>query len=117
MMENKDKILFIDTVNQEIDKIISYVDGFEISVEEVEKLEKENLVQLRTIATVQSIGSSTRIEGSQLSDIEINTLLKDLKITSLETRDEQEVVGYYEALEIIQESYAAMDLTENIKWT
>lgn len=113
-MEIKHKISFNDSVNEEISRVITYIDSFEISVDEAEKLEKEDLIQLRSIATVESIGSSTRIEGATMTDAQINTLINNMTITSLETRDEQEVVGYYDALDIILESYDNMELSENI---
>lgn len=112
-MNITDKFKFNDSVNQEINRIIEYIDGFEISIEEAEKIEKEDLIQLRSIATVQSIGSSTRIEGVVMTDAEIKTLIDNMTITSLETRDEQEVMGYYDALDIILENYETMSFSEN----
>lgn len=113
-MEIKDKIIFKEALNEEISRIINYIDGFEISVEEAEKLEKEDLIQLRNIATVESIGSSTRIEGATMQDFEIKTLIDNMTINSLENRDEQEVIGYYDALEIIHENYENIIFGENI---
>ncbi|NOZ47212.1 MAG: Fic family protein, partial [Chlorobi bacterium] len=69
--------------------------------------------ELRKIATIESIGSSTRIEGGSLTDKEIEELLNDVKITKLKTRDEQEVIGYYDTLEIIYENYNNIRLSEN----
>jgi len=60
---------------------------------------------LKKIATIESIGSSTRIECGTLTDKEIEELLYSVKITKLKTKDEQEVIGYYNTLEIIYENY------------
>lgn len=68
---------------------------------------------MRKIATIESIGSSTRIEGATLTDQEVKDLLKDLKITELKTRDEQEVIGYHEVLELIYSNYSEIKLSEN----
>src|SRR5690606_22015762 len=57
-------------------------------------LAPDRLSALRRVATIESIGSSTRIEGSRLSDREVERLLSNLQIKSFSTRDEQEVVGY-----------------------
>jgi Fic family protein len=65
------------------------------------------------MATIQSIGSSTRIEGVTLSDEEIERLIADLKVNRLESRDEQEVVGYYDVLELILDNAEDIQLTEN----
>jgi hypothetical protein len=51
------------------------------------------------VATIESIGSSTRIEGTQLSDRDIEWLLANLQIKSFTTRDEQEVAGYAEVMD------------------
>ena len=67
----------------------------------------------RKVATIESIGSSTRIEGSKLSDREVEKLLANLEIKSFHTRDEQEVAGYAETMELIFQSWDAITLTEN----
>jgi Fic family protein len=65
------------------------------------------------MATVSSVGASTRIEGSKLSDEEVDVLLKNLDITKLTERDQQEVVGYFEALDLIDERYESIDVSES----
>jgi hypothetical protein len=61
----------------------------------------ERLSALRRIATIESIGSSTRIGGSKVSDRDVERLLASPEIKSFTTRDEQEVAGYAEAMELI----------------
>lgn len=75
-----------------------------------ERQEKQSLKQLKSIATVRSVGASTRIEGSKLTDEEVDVLLKNIDITKLEDRDSQEAVGYFEALDIIIDMAAAMGI-------
>ena len=53
------------------------------------------------MATIESIGSSTRIEGSKLSDREVERLLSNLEVGSFASRDEQEVAGYAEVMETV----------------
>lgn len=65
------------------------------------------------VATIESIGSSTRIEGSKLSDREVERLLSNLEIKSFETRDEREVAGYGEVMELVFQSWADITMTEN----
>ena len=93
--------------------IISQIDRFDASWTSIEKKEGQSLKQLKSIATVLSVGASTRIEGSKLTDEEVNILLKELDITRLEDRDSQEVVGYFETLDTISESFADIEITEN----
>ncbi|MBC7473412.1 MAG: Fic family protein, partial [Candidatus Sericytochromatia bacterium] len=71
------------------------------------------LKELKKIATIQSIGSSTRIEGATLTDEEVKKLLNNIKITKFESREQQEVIGYYETLEIILDNYQDITLSEN----
>lgn len=107
------KLNFDFKTNQLIVKYISFIDSFKGKWNIVEQRENVYLKELRKIATIESIGSSTRIEGAQLTNAEVKDLLDNLKITNLKTRDEQEVVGYYEVLELIYESFQDIDLTQN----
>jgi Fic family protein len=68
---------------------------------------------LRRVATIESIGSSTRIEGSKLSDRGVERLLANLEIKSFATRDEQEVAGYAEVMETIFHAWPEIPVTEN----
>ncbi len=76
-------------------------------------LAPERLASLRKVATIESIGSSTRIEGARLSDREVEVLLSRLESSSFGSRDEEEVAGYAEAMERIFLSFEAIPLTEN----
>jgi len=107
------KINFDFHTNQLILKSISFIDSFKGKWNIVESKENMFLKELRKIATIESIGSSTRIEGAQLTNDEIKQLLENVKITELKSRDEQEVVGYYDVLEIIYENYENINLSKN----
>ena len=93
--------------------IISQIDRFDASWTTIEKKEGQSLKQLKSIATVRSVGASTRIEGSKMSDEEVTVLLQEVDISKLEDRDSQEVVGYFNAFDIISESYRNIDISEN----
>lgn len=107
------KLNFDFPTNQKVLQLIGYIDGFKGKWNIVEKKENRYLKELRKIATIESIGSSTRIEGATLTDKEVKELLDNIKITKMKTRDEQEVVGYYEVLELIYENYNDMRLSES----
>jgi Fic family protein len=68
---------------------------------------------LRRVATIESIGSSTRIEGSRLTDSQVEHLLANLEIKSFATRDEQEVAGYAEVMELVFQAWQDIPFTEN----
>jgi Fic family protein len=107
------KLEFDFKTNQEILKRISNIDGFKSTWIGIEKKENRYLKELRQVATIQSIGSSTRIEGATMNDEEIQALLNSMKITKLKSRDEQEVVGYYEAIDLVYSNFKDISLTEN----
>jgi len=65
------------------------------------------------VATIESIGSSTRIEGSKLTDREIERLLSNLTIQTFDTRDAQEVAGYAEVMDLLFRSWPDIPLDEN----
>jgi len=111
-MENNVYKLVLD-IDWKLIGIISQIDRFDASWASIEKRESQSLLQLKSLATVLSVGASTRIEGSSLSDEEVNTLLLQPDITKLEDRDSQEVVGYFETLDTISESFKEIEITEN----
>ncbi len=113
MDKYKSKIDFNFKTNQSILKSISYIDSFKGRWITLEKQENIYLKELRRIATIESIGSSTRIEGASMTDAEVKELLDNLKVTRLQTRDQQEVAGYYETLELIYNNYQHIQLTKN----
>ena len=109
----QNKINFDFKTNQQVLKLISFIDSFKGKWNIVEQKENVYLKELRKIATIESIGSSTRIEGSQMTNKEIMKLLGNLEITKLDSRDQQEVVGYYDVLEIIYESFPDISISKN----
>jgi Fic family protein len=107
------KLSFDFSTTQRIINKIGVIDSFKRKWLAIEKEENKYLRELRKIATIQSIGSSTRIEGATLSNEEVESLLANIKINKLESRDEQEVFGYYEVLEIIIQNYDHIELSES----
>ncbi|MEM7402398.1 MAG: Fic family protein [Myxococcota bacterium] len=100
-------------ITQDILGFIAEIDEFKGAWRALETLAPERLNALRHVATIESIGSSTRIEGSKLSDRDVERLLSNLQIKHFETRDEQEVAGYAEVMELVFESRDDIRLTEN----
>lgn len=93
--------------------LISAIDRFDANWTAIERKEGQSLKELKSIATVRSVGASNRIEGNQMSDEEVDVLLQKSDPTKLTDRDSQEVVGYFEALDLISESYENISITEN----
>jgi len=100
-------------ITPELLALIAEIDEFKGAWRALGTLAPERLKALRQIATIESIGSSTRIEGSQLTDREVERLLSNLEIKRFSSRDEQEVAGYAEVMETIFSAWAEIPLTEN----
>lgn len=93
--------------------LVAEIDEFKGAWRAIGRIAPDRLSGLRRVATIESIGSSTRIEGARLSDRAVETLLANVRIGSFTTRDEQEVAGYAEVMEVILTSFDAIPLTEN----
>ncbi|MFN8579191.1 MAG: Fic family protein, partial [Candidatus Sericytochromatia bacterium] len=87
-------------ITPEILNLISEIDEFKGQWKSIGLLMPDKLNQLKRVATIESIGSSTRIEGVKLSDQEIENLLSNIGKQSFKSRDEQEVAGYSDAMEM-----------------
>ena len=100
-------------ITPEILSLIAGIDEFKGAWRALGTLAPDRLSALRHVATIESIGSSTRIEGSKLTDREVERLLSKLEIQSFATRDEQEVAGYAELIDLVFASWLDMPFTEN----
>jgi Fic family protein len=101
------------TITPEILAVVAEIDEFKGAWKALGTLAPERLSALRRVATIESIGSSTRIEGGKLSDTEVERLLSNIEIHKFETRDEQEVAGYAGAMETVFANFEAITVTEN----
>ena len=99
--------------SHEVLRLIAEIDEFKGRWEALKTLSPERLRALRHVATIESIGSSTRIEGVKLTDRQIETLLANLRRNDFKSRDEQEVAGYAEAMGLLFQSWEELRLTEN----
>lgn len=100
-------------ITPEVLALIAEIDEFKGAWRALGLLAPERLRALRRVATIESIGSSTRIEGSRLSDREVERLLANLEVHSFASRDEQEVAGYAGVMEIVFGSWEEIALSEN----
>lgn len=108
-------MLRVDTlhITPEILRLIARIDEFKGAWRALGSLAPDRLSALRRVATIESIGSSTRIEGSKLSDREVERLLSKLQIKTFDTRDEQEVAGYAELMDLVFGAWQDIPFSEN----
>lgn len=101
------------SITQKTLKLIAEIDEFKGAWAAIGRISPERLSALRRVATIESIGSSTRIEGAKLSNQEVEQLLSGIEIRAFSSRDEEEVAGYAAVMEMIFESNSEITLTEN----
>ena len=101
------------TITNDILNIISELDEFKGRWQSINTLSLDRLSLLKKSATIESIASSTRIEGVKLTDEQVETLLSKVKRKSFKSRDEEEVVGYSDAMDLILENFEDLKINEN----
>ncbi|OGS35516.1 MAG: AsnC family transcriptional regulator [Elusimicrobia bacterium RIFOXYB2_FULL_49_7] len=100
-------------VPNDISNLIAEIDEFKGHWEVLQKTAPDRLSILRKVATIASIGSSTRIEGARLSDTEVEQLLSSIGTHSFKNRDEEEVAGYADAMNRVFDFFQEIPITEN----
>ncbi len=100
-------------INNDILNLISEIDEFKGRWQAINTLSPDRLKMLKKSATIESIASSTRIEGVKLSDAQVETLLSNINKTSFRNRDEEEVAGYSDAMDLILSNFDDLKISEN----
>jgi Fic family protein len=101
------------TLTPDLLRLVARIDEFKGAWRALGALAPDRLRMLRRVATVESVGSSTRIEGARLTDREVDALLSNLDLGSFRNRDEREVAGYAEVTNVVFDSWREIPLTEN----
>ena len=104
--------IFRLNIDWQLISLLSSLDRFDANWTAIERKENKNLKQLKTIATVRSVGASTRIEGSAMTDEEVDALIQNIDIAKIQDRDSQEVAGYFETLDIISDRHSDIQINE-----
>jgi len=101
------------TITSDILNLISELDEFKGKWQAINTLSSDRLSLLKKSATIESIASSTRIEGVKLTDEQVEALLSGLQRYPLKNRDEEEVLGYSDAMDFVLDSFTDLKLNEN----
>lgn len=100
-------------VDNDLLRLVAQIDEFKGAWQAIGRLAPDRLASLRRVATIESVGSSTRIEGATLGDGDVERLLANIEIRSFATRDEQEVAGYADAVQTVFAHWESIEPTEN----
>jgi Fic family protein len=106
------RLTFSAERTEELFALLTEIDSIKNAFRLTGKLLPQTISRLTHSVIVTSTGASNRIEGNRLSDEEVEALYRNLRIRKFKTRDEQEVAGYLEMLELILDSHGDMRLTE-----
>lgn len=101
-----------DLMNSEIMNLVSAIHEYKGKQELFIEAKPDILSIMVEIAKVQSTGSSNRIEGISTSDERLDALVKAK--AEPRNRQEQEIAGYREVLELIHENYDYMMPRSNV---
>lgn len=100
-------------LTRQIVNLMTEIDEFKGAWMALGNIAPDRLLQLQKVATIESIASSTRIEGSLLTDQQVEKVIANLQIQKFETRDEQEVAGYADLMTLVFQNFNDIPLTEN----
>lgn len=100
-------------INSQMLTIIAEIDEFKGEWKALGRLSPDILNSLKKVATIESVGSSNRIEGNKLSDKQVEELLSRISKKSFASRDEEEVAGYADVMNLIFDDYEVIPLSEN----
>lgn len=124
MLKNSQKVtkkhVSIDNFSKRIEQIPSVIVSKIAKIDELKgqwisgaRLSPQVLGRLKRSVLITSTGASTRIEGSRLSDEDIEKLMRGVGIQKFTNRDKQEVQGYYELLKNVFNSWKKLRFSEN----
>ena len=102
----------LETVPASILSLIASIDELKGRWVAGVNLHPQILGKLKQSVLITSTGASTRIEGSKLSDSEVEDLMRGISVKKFKDRDAQEVKGYYELLKNIFDSWQSIKLNE-----
>jgi len=103
----------IENIPQNLWKLINQIDELKGQWVGGAKMNPQVLGRLKRSVLVTSTGASTRIEGAQLSDEDIEKMMRGLSIQKFKDRDTQEVKGYYELLENVFNAWDKIPFSES----
>ncbi|MCK5592160.1 MAG: Fic family protein [Candidatus Pacebacteria bacterium] len=114
---NKDNNKFkkrLTNLDEKIWELVARIDETKGKWSAGSKLTPSTLTTLRQSVLITSAGASTRIEGSCLSDEEVEKIMRGLSVTKFRERDVQEVQGYLEVLQNTFDGFETLSLREGV---
>lgn len=104
----------LQNLDSKIWKLIAEIDEIKGQWSASAKLTPSILTTLRQSTLITSAGASTRIEGSHLSDEQVEHVMRGLSVTKFRERDVEEVRGYLEVLPQVWSGFETISLREGV---
>lgn len=101
------------TFNHEMVALLLEIEEFKGSWQAYGKCDPAYLAELQRLAIIESIGSSTRIDGAKCTDRDVSRMMTKRASQSFLTKDEKNVAGYACLMHEILSSWKVMPLTEH----
>ena len=95
-------------------QLIAEIDGIRGEFKSGLRMTPQAITSLKRSVLVTSAGASTRIEGSKLTDAEVEKVLQGLAVSKFADRDSQEVQGYLETLQNVFDGFQTLPLREGM---
>jgi Fic family protein len=103
----------IDALPENIHELTDNIDLLKSKWVSGAQLDQQTLSKLKKSILITSTGASTRIEGSELSDEDVERLMRGLSMQKFKDRDKQEAQGYFELLNNVFETYKSIPFAES----
>lgn len=104
----------VNNLDPHIVSLLAEIDGIRGEFKSGLRITPQAIDHLRKSTLITSAGSSTRIEGSKLTDEEVEKIMRGLAVSKFANRDSQEVQGYLETLQNVFDSFQTLPLRESI---
>ncbi len=106
--------LRIHSIDPHIVALLTEIDGIRGEFKSGLRMTPQSVTNLRTSTIITSAGASTRIEGSTLTDAQVEKIMHGLSLSKFADRDTQEVQGYLETLQNVFDSFWTLPLRESV---
>jgi Fic family protein len=108
-----ERILVMPPLSLEVMRLLEELARFQGNWDRLKRTQPEQLKRLRRIATVESVAASTRIEGADVTNAEVASILGGLTLEPMRSRDASEVRGYSDLLTLVYDESPRLPITEN----
>src|SRR3990167_2071377 len=94
--------------------LLANIDGIRGEFKSGLRMSPQAITNLKKSTLITSAGASTRIEGGNLNDQEVEKIMRGLAVSKFSDRDSQEVQGYFETLQNVFDAFLTLPIRESV---